>query len=504
MVFFIRTRIYRFYTGKTRFLFKKLFILLIFITFPITFFSSFKKLTPELEAINVTNFNYFESISNNNNPQNHYNNNNNYYYDENEKFLTYLPHSQFHNQLIELKNAIVLAYLTNRTLIIPPIIHFTRNFSIPYAPLNRLYDRLNYYENIKRIRSSCNIKNSKEEEEKGYCSLDYIKHDSFIIINWEEIFDLNWIKNQIKIINRNDFSIEGLYKICNIPVNNVKETINDNFNELLLNNENVFVLSQGKKAKNRYYYRFFDTINKDNNYELINYESYYLINDLKKRKEKLIHTDSLFGSFRIDFKNENIIKWKSEMDRNFLISHPILLKVVNNIINKLGGFGTFLGVHVRTGDSIFKENIKNTIDLIIKDIKNTSKIPSQIPPQIPPQISPQMIDIPKSKNHFINCKSRNKRIIFIATDSSNPFMELSKIFFTFDCVFTLKDFEDLIEPLRDINYTFDRNIKMLDFFYPLIDLLIIANGMDVIGTPNSTFSEFAKFYHETLIYEVDD
>ncbi|GBC42192.2 CigA protein [Rhizophagus irregularis DAOM 181602=DAOM 197198] len=443
MVFFIRTRIYRFYTGKTRFLFKKLFILLIFITFPITFFSSFKKLTPELEAINVTNFNYFESISNNNNPQNHYNNNNNNNnYDENEKFLTYLPHSQFHNQLIELKNAIVLAYLTNRTLIIPPIIHFTRNFSIPYAPLNRLYDRLNYYENIKRIRSSCNIKNSKEEEEKGYCSLDYIKHDSFIIINWEEIFDLNWIKNQIKIINRNDFSIEGLYKICNIPINN--------------------------------------------------------------RKEKLIHTDSLFGSFRIDFKNENIIKWKSEMDRNFLISHPILLKVVNNIINKLGGFGTFLGVHVRTGDSIFKENIKNTIDLIIKDIKNTSQIPSQIPPQIPPQISPQMIDIPKSKNHFINCKSRNKRIIFIATDSSNPFMELSKIFFTFDCVFTLKDFEDLIEPLRDINYTFDRNIKMLDFFYPLIDLLIIANGMDVIGTPNSTFSEFAKFYHETLIYEVDD
>ncbi|RGB37636.1 hypothetical protein C1646_780712 [Rhizophagus diaphanus] len=499
MVFFIRTRIYhRFYTGKTRFLYKKLFILLIFITSLITFFSSFKKLTPELEAINVINFNYFESnFKQNNYNYNNNNNNNNNNYDENEKFLTYLPHSQFHNQLIELKNAIVLAYLTNRTLIIPPIVHFTRNFSIPYAPLNRLYDRLNYYENIKRIRSLCKIKDSKE----GYCSLDYIKHDSFIIINWEEIFDLNWIKNQIKIINRNDFSIEGLYKICNIPINNVKETINDNFNELLLNNENVFVLSQGKTAKNRYYYRFFDTINNDNNYELINYESSYLINDLKKRKEKLIHTDSLFGSFRIDFKNENIIKWKSEMDRNFLISHPILLKVVNNIINELGGFGTFLGVHVRTGDSIFKENIKNTIDLIIKNINNISQIPSQISSQIPSQ----MIDIPKSKNHFINyCKSRNKRIIFIATDSSNPFMELSKIFFTFDCVFTLKDFVDLIEPLRDIYYTFDKNIKMLDFFYPLIDLLIIANGMDVIGTPNSTFSEFAKFYHETLIYEVDD
>jgi hypothetical protein len=463
----MRTRFYhQFYIGKTRF-FKKLIFLLIFIISFTLFLSSFKKLSPELspelEGINVINFDNLESFN------------------KNEKFLTYIPHSQFHNQLIELKNAMILAYLTNRTLIMPPIIHFTRNFSIPHAPLNRLYDRINYYENIKKIRLSCNKNNSRN----GYCSMNYIKHDSFIMINWEEIFDLDWIKNQIKIINRNDFSIEGLSKLCNIP------KVYDDFEDLLKDNDNIFVLSQGYQAKNRYYYRFFDTVNVDNNYDLINYESPYLISDLQKRKEKLIHMDSLFGNFRINFEDENIIKWKSEMNRNLLISHPILLNVVDNIINELGGFGSFLGIHVRTGDSIFKENIKNTIDLIIEDIKTISNDTSSSS---------------ESKNHVLNyCKSQKKRIIFIATDSSNPYMELSKFFLTFDCVFTLKDFVNFIHPLRKLTYTFDKKVKMLDFFYPLIDLLVISNGMDVIGTPNSTFSEFAIYYHETLLtYELDD
>ncbi|GBC09818.1 hypothetical protein RclHR1_09130008 [Rhizophagus clarus] len=419
-------------------------------------------LKPELETVNVTTSPYY------------------YKHIKNEKFLTYIPHSQFHNQLIELKNAIILAYLTNRTLIMPPIIHFTHNFSIPHAPLIKLYDRLIHYENVKKIRSLCNTKDSPE----GYCSLDYIKYDSYMMINWEEIFDLSWIKNQIKIINRNDFSIEGLYKICNIPI---KETFNDNFNDLLEDNENVFVLSQGNQAKNRYYYRFFDTVNTDNNYELINYESPYLISDLQKRKEKLIHTDSLFGSFRINFKDENIINWKSEMERNFLISHPTLLNVVNNITNELGGFGSFLGVHVRIGDSIFKKNTNNTVDLIINDIKDVL------------QVTKKIIDTPNSNNNY--CKSENKQIIFIATDSSDPRVELSKIFSTFGCVFTLGDFKDFIDPLRDITYTFDKNVKMLDFFYPLVDLMVIANGMEVIGTRQSTFSKFAKYYHKTLTYK---
>jgi len=47
-----------------------------------------------------------------------------------EKLLSYLPHSGFHNQRIALENALALARLLNRTLLVPPI-HFGRR-AIPY------------------------------------------------------------------------------------------------------------------------------------------------------------------------------------------------------------------------------------------------------------------------------------------------------------------------------------------------------------------------------------
>lgn len=39
-----------------------------------------------------------------------------------EKFLWYAPHSGFNNQLLEFKNAILMAGILNRTLIVPPIL----------------------------------------------------------------------------------------------------------------------------------------------------------------------------------------------------------------------------------------------------------------------------------------------------------------------------------------------------------------------------------------------
>src|SRR5712671_3500841 len=37
-----------------------------------------------------------------------------------ERYLAYLPHSGFHNQRIALENALVLARILNRTLLVPP------------------------------------------------------------------------------------------------------------------------------------------------------------------------------------------------------------------------------------------------------------------------------------------------------------------------------------------------------------------------------------------------
>ncbi|RGB37637.1 hypothetical protein C1646_741061 [Rhizophagus diaphanus] len=403
---------------------------------------------------------------------------------QNEKFLTYLPHSQFHNQFIELKNAIVLAYLTNRTLIVPSILQTEHKvLSISHSPLYYLNNQLINNTNIKKDRLLCDVKYS------DHCSPDYEAYDNFELINWEEIIDFSWIKNEIKIIHRGyDFSIEGLFNICNIPI---KETNNNTLQGLLEDNNDVYVISND----NKYYYRFFDTESPNNNYILSKYETPYLISDLRKREEKLIHVDTLFGSTRIDYRNKNVIKWRIDMLRSLKFSHPILLDVSNNIINELGGFGNFLGAHVRTADGKFKNNLENIIDQVIEMLKKHQKISNS---------NNNNSNIINSKNLTLNdCKLLNKKIIFIATDSSNPHVTLSKIFSSFPCVFTINDFNDFVNPLMKISYTFDKNTKMSKFFYPLLDLLIISNGMDVVVTYSSTFSGFAKYYHEVLVFERD-
>src|SRR5258708_16595107 len=55
-------------------------------------------------------------------------------------YLTYLPHSGFHNQRISLENAFVLAALLNRTLIVPPA-RLSSN-PIPYLPTRKLVSEI--------------------------------------------------------------------------------------------------------------------------------------------------------------------------------------------------------------------------------------------------------------------------------------------------------------------------------------------------------------------------
>jgi len=55
------------------------------------------------------------------------------------RYLSYLPHSGFHNQRIALENALTLAKVLNRTLLIPPCLLGT---AIPWIEFDKLVLRL--------------------------------------------------------------------------------------------------------------------------------------------------------------------------------------------------------------------------------------------------------------------------------------------------------------------------------------------------------------------------
>ncbi|KAF8924025.1 hypothetical protein BGZ58_002257 [Dissophora ornata] len=80
--------------------------------------------------------------------------------DPSTKYLTFLPHSGFHNQRTELENALLLARLLNRTLIMPKVY---LGPPMPWLRFKVLYSRLLYQTKIGLEHCQAIIENQEEE-----------------------------------------------------------------------------------------------------------------------------------------------------------------------------------------------------------------------------------------------------------------------------------------------------------------------------------------------------
>ncbi|KAF9914721.1 hypothetical protein BX616_007691 [Lobosporangium transversale] len=81
--------------------------------------------------------------------------------DPNTKYLTFLPHSGFHNQRTELENALLLARLLNRTLILPKVY---LGPPMPWLTFRQLHARLLYQTKIGLEHCRAIIEGQKEKE----------------------------------------------------------------------------------------------------------------------------------------------------------------------------------------------------------------------------------------------------------------------------------------------------------------------------------------------------
>ncbi|RIA95680.1 hypothetical protein C1645_680199, partial [Glomus cerebriforme] len=342
-----------------------------------------------------------------------------------EKFLTYLPHNGFHNQRIALMNSIMMAYLTNRTLILPPVLAY-------------------FYPNT----------GINDDDSQILCNKKYSKYDKFTMLDWEQIFDFSEIRKYVKMVNRGyDFSFDTL---------NQKFNLNENDTFLLIENE-------------QYKFRFYD--NDESNKNLGNFKKKFLISDLLKIDQKLLHLSSLFGSHKIMLEKEKNIKFLKLIHNKLIINNPNVLRVTDQVIKELGGKGTYFGLHIRVGDAVFRIHKKDTINIIYdKLMKSLIKF-----------------DLIRDSKKFFDfnlekCLKYNLPIIYIATDSKNPKKEFVKFYNNIPCVFTLFDFKKDLDNFGKILSDFDKDIDLIDFYIPIMDLLITAHSGSFIGTSRSTFS----------------
>ncbi|CAJ0833771.1 5373_t:CDS:1, partial [Entrophospora sp. SA101] len=126
-------------------------------------------------------------------------------------YLTFLPHSGFHNQRIALENAIFLSWFLDRTLVMPPYLLGIRR---PFRRLEK---------NLTELRSEpaeIVCKDSKPKYESSCIRF----HDSYTFYQWDNLFNFSIVAEyNIKILPVSDYSDKKLFNILNIndPLNQV-------------------------------------------------------------------------------------------------------------------------------------------------------------------------------------------------------------------------------------------------------------------------------------------
>ncbi|CAI2173984.1 14210_t:CDS:1 [Funneliformis geosporum] len=390
-----------------------------------------------------------------------------------ERYMTYLPHSGFHNQRNSLENAVFLSWVLNRTLIMPPIL-FSKKKYIPHRPFDVLYNMLNG--NLTNDIALCEIKGVEDQACK------------FTQLDWEELLNFEFIKKHIRYVHRNDtnFDVKELYSYLNITNPETQ----------------VYTLAE----ETRYDFQFYDD---ENTTQVSNDNFKFLVNlcSLQKRKDKLIHFGSVYHLLRFNLKNEDNIEFINSVRENMIINHPVLLNVGEKISEQLGGKGAYIGVHLRLGDNgldrKFGEKAEENVDQIIKELLN--ELPTTPLDEDDVYLAKDLFPVEaitidaKKCLRSIAAEQRHVPIIYLASDKPRKDQRLRKFFREFPCVFMLSsNFTKYLDALSKLKNPRDGAL-LFQYFVPFIDGIVAARGGKFIGTPESTFSDYVYRLHHRWV-----
>ena len=437
-----------------------------------------------------------------------------------EKFLSYLPHSGFHNQRIALENALVLSRLLNRTLLIPPV-RFGRR-AVPYrnfTVLQRLLD-------ADYMAYLCQLSENPPAHGNTLAAQEILRDFSHLstrcafekdrepvthtYLPWNWITDLDSITQLRTLGTPHSWLTAGLD----------------------LRVEDVLVIPDTSK----YHYRFTDEITLDpfSNLRLFKNLTYLEdipLSSLTNHPAKLIQLGSLFGSHRLKLSDPAHKATRKQIRRHMTLKHSLLQKLSADIAAKISGSGPgsgFLGAHLRCNDSYFLETAtehsrmiwwKLVHGILGLSVERTRQLEidsgtlgnrpwsRQFERFISPSNSP--IHFPFEyrltgvvSSEFAGCKGQPHSDpdlgplnvpLFIATDSENPHTDRHLRLFrqTFPCTFFLQDFPQELKSITSVRDPVG-GMKIGDMLVPFLDAMVVARAARLVGTPRSTFSWYVQ------------
>lgn len=411
-------------------------------------------------------------------------------FDPNERYLAYLPHSGFHNQRITLENALLLAKYLNRTLLVPPV------FLGP-ATEWRLFDILHrrILLQTKRGLDHCG-KVPKGDPLPAEC----LNYYSWTTVEWDFFYDMEKIAKEQPFKYRKDHSFAWME--THLGVDRTKD---------------IYKINDGA----HYDYQIYDD---PNSVTPLNkrYIRRLNVQELEAIPQRVLHMGSLFATGRVLAELPESKIYQQFLRRTMILSTPILKKTSDAIVGKLGGLGSFVGLHLRVGDGMFvepaPENIENMFQSLvnitgIKPIPNYTIVPSSPPTETidinsedeenvgpgseesedPEEEGVDPEEETSPRLDFDQCRARKDiggkfTIIYIATDGVYPRRNIlfRKLFDHFPCIFTLDDFSEHLVELKQMKNT--DGVGLAKDLIPMVDAVVSAKGRYFMGTPKSTFS----------------
>ncbi|KAI8600967.1 hypothetical protein EDD21DRAFT_337789 [Dissophora ornata] len=458
-----------------------------------------------------------------------------------ELFLGYIPHSGFHNQRIELQNALRLAAYLNRTLLLPPLFSYAKVMRIGWRPPLGL---LTGWGQLTREHSqSCR---NLDPTQLAPTARDCAVYHSWTLTPWTYVFDvpkaiqgvvgISGQTEPIRVFDRPNVTIAWMAEHLGITdmdkeVYWINGTSQYDF-EILDDSEADCSL--------HFEARLNPKISRE-------YSQGLLLSDLKARPERVIHFGTLFGSDRVKASTQAHLELQQYIDSSLDIWNQEILDATAlaeaqiekwRVLTARAAPG-FLGAHFRVDDGAFKDNVEKNLELLALWLRNTTNLdqealtkitsPIQQPAPAQAQLLPntaesqeqepstflyrRMGQPPESQEQepptFLDrCLGQppESPLVYLATDVHHP--RLSPVFIDFlnefPCAMVLSDFPESVRLLDGVRNTVD-NVHMSPFLIALLDANLAAHGRRFHGTGKSTFSRYISktllpHYHPPLSF----
>jgi hypothetical protein len=464
--------------------------------------------------------------------------------DPDARFLSYLPHSGLHNQRIALENALVLAALLNRTLVVPP----ARLGSAPlhYAPpqvLRRLLvlsgkdGLLHCAPALATIADFHGIKS-------GYTPPECADAQRFTHVAWDTLVDFS--------------AFGSSFMLAASAVSDTLYPWLDGSPPAPFHIHSTYALADAERAL--YDFRFVDF--RPRRSHISKYTHAVPLSFLASITSRHLALGSLFGSSRLALRDPAHKNVRRQVRAHMLLtSHPVLRAAADQAARALGG--TYVAAHVRVGDGAFKwharENVRRiwyalvmaALDASLEDAHALERRLLGDVHGPPPDMEedqaarrtphPSLATLPNVSMPQLACSRvlhtdprlpRLNTPLFISTDARDPRKNylFKSLLETFPCTFFLGDlgpfyvspkaldissdalhFDDALsdnhvsasasnrnasaftseEPvaLARLHNTADA-VPLAPFLAPLLEAAIAAHAVRVAGTPGSTFSAY--------------